>query len=546
MLFHKKTLTAAAAAALVLSLAACGGSGDDDDDAPPPPVAVGDTVLLTASGRLLSFDRATPGTQVGSVAVTGLAAGETLLGIDVRPADGQLYALSSAGRLYTLDPATGAATLKSTLVADAADTSAPFTALAGTRFGVDFNPVADRLRVVGDTGQNLRINVDSGATITDGAIAAPAGTTASVTAAAYTNSFAGTATTLLYDIDAATGRLHVQNPPNDGVLDAGVALGVTGTAVNGFDIDAANNQGYVVLESGGARTLHRIDLAAATPTVTALGAVGGGEAVVGLALRQAARATAWGLTTDNRLVSFDPRAPGTLTGNVAITGLAAGETVAGIDFRPADGRLYALARLGTGGRLYTIDPATGAATAGPALVNSPANAVPFAGLAGTAFSVDFNPAADRLRVIGDGGQSLRINVADGGVLVDGSVNRAGTPTPVAAAAYTNNFAMTVPATTLFDLDAAADVLARQDPPNAGTLVDVGALGLDIGAAAFDIAGGGNAAYAAFGTAGTGPFSLYAVSLATGAATPLPAAGGAASQIGGPTGPALLDIAVRVQ
>ncbi len=100
--------------------------------------------------------------------VTGLQSGETLLGIDIRPGGtttGQIYGLSSMGRLYTIDKFTGAATLKSTLSADPADTSNPFTGLSGTNFGIDFNPVVDRLRVVSDTGQNLRINVDSGAVI---------------------------------------------------------------------------------------------------------------------------------------------------------------------------------------------------------------------------------------------------------------------------------------------------------------------------------------------------------------------------------------------
>ena len=181
-----------------------------------------------------------------------------LLGIDIRPADGQLYALASSGRLYTLNASTGVATLKATLRAAAGDA---FTALAGTSFGLDFNPVADRLRVVSNTGQNLRINVDTGDTLTDGAIK-PATGTASVSAAAYTNSFAGTTSTVLYDLDAGTGLLHLQDPPNAGGLAAGVALGVTPGAVNGFDIDARNNTGYAALTVAGVPALYTINLAA--------------------------------------------------------------------------------------------------------------------------------------------------------------------------------------------------------------------------------------------------------------------------------------------
>ena len=163
------TLISAAVTLMTVGLVACGGS--DDDRSPVVTVPVGDTLALTASGKIVSFNRATPATLVGSVGVRGLGDGESLVGIDVRPADAQVYGVSNTGRVYVIAPSTGAATLKSTLAADATDTTAPFTALTGTSFGVDFNPVADRLRVVSNTGLNLRINVDTGATTTDGTLA---------------------------------------------------------------------------------------------------------------------------------------------------------------------------------------------------------------------------------------------------------------------------------------------------------------------------------------------------------------------------------------
>lgn len=543
-MFRKNRIVSAILAAGALSLAACG--GDNDNDIPGPIMqAVGDTVVLTASGRVVSFNRAAPATQVGAVAVTGLAAGDVLVGIDYRSADGLLYALSNGGRLYTVDPSTGTATLKSTLRAAAGDDS-PFTVLAGTRFGVDFNPVVDRLRVVSDSGQNLRINVDTGDVTTDAGLAAAAGAVA-ISASAYTNAFAGASSTELLGIDAATGLLFDQTPPNAGTLINGVALGVSGAAaVNGFDIDARNNTGYAALSIGTATTLYSINLDATATAATSLGAVAGAEQVVGLALVQPRPASVLGLTADNRLATFDPRTPNTISANVAITGLAAGEMVVGIDFRPSDRLLYAL----TGnGRLYTIDPATGAATSKSTLsADATDTSAPYTALAGTVFSVDFNPAADRLRVVSSTGQSLRINVDTGATTTDGSINRLSGAASVVAAAYSNSFAGTT-TTTLFDLDATSDVLARQTPPNDGTLVDVGALGIDIAAsgAAFDIGGGGNAAYAALRSGATGPFSLYSVSLTTGLAALLGNTGGnaALSQIGGATGPALIDIAVRL-
>ena len=118
---------------------------------------------VTASGELVRFDSATPGTVVSVGAITGLQGGETVVGIDFRPATGQLYALGSTGRLYILNRTNASATLVATLS----------TALNGTAFGVDFNPVVDRLRVVSDAGKNLRINPNDGATIVDGAINGP-------------------------------------------------------------------------------------------------------------------------------------------------------------------------------------------------------------------------------------------------------------------------------------------------------------------------------------------------------------------------------------
>ena len=210
------------------------------------------------------------------VAITGLQGGESLLGIDFRPADALLYGLGSSGRVYSINTATGAATLASQLAADVLDLTAPFTALNGVDFGVDFNPVADRLRVVSDTGQNLRINVASGVTITDGALNMPA---PQIAAAAYTQSFAGTTTTRLFGIDASNLTLQLQNPPNDGTL---VTVGrldpalTAGTAI-GFDI-AGGDDGLALasmVPTGATQsTLYRINLR--TGAATAIGAIGPG------------------------------------------------------------------------------------------------------------------------------------------------------------------------------------------------------------------------------------------------------------------------------
>jgi len=539
--------------AVSLSLAACGGSDDDIGTVTPPtttpPVAAvaGDVFVLTASNKLLSFDRATPGTIRTTATVTGLQAGENLLGIDYRPADGMLYGVGSTGRIYTLNGTTGAATLKSTLAADTTDTTLPFTALAGTEFGVDFNPVADRLRLVSNTGQSLRINVDTGATTTDGAINGGAVNTA-ITAAAYTNSFAGTGSTTLFVIDAANGTLYTQNPPNNGTLALPLPLGLTATAVSGFDIDARTNTGYAVMTVGGVRGFYTLNLAAPVAPATQatlVAAINVTEELRGVALKAPAAPIAYGLTDDARLVTFKTATPNTLDANVAISGLASGERLLGIDIRPKDGLLYGMSSTG---RIVTIDPATGAATVKATLAADPTDTTaPYTAITGTAFAVDFNPVADRLRVIGNTGQSLRINVDTGATTTDGALNRAGLAPVVTAAAYTNSYAGTT-ATQLFDIDTTSASLALQNPPNDGTLVNVGLLNVAVaGDAGFDIAGGANGlALAALRTTAGGPSALYRIDLATGAAVLINGATTPATSAIGAGAVGLTDLAIAIK
>ena len=463
------------------ALAACGGGDDNDNNnggagtAPGGAVVVGDAVAVTAAGRVISFNRATPATLTSSVPLSGLSVGESIVGIDVRPADGLIYAVGSTGRLFTLDATTGVLVPRATIS----------TALSGSQFGVDFNPVADRLRLVSDTGQNLRIDVATGVAVVDGAIN---GVATSITASAYTNSFAGATSTQLYDL-AASGTLYLQDPPNNGTLANPVPLNVTFATNNGFDIDPRTNVGYAALGVGGTTRLYTVPLTG-TAGARLVGPIGNGEALLGMALVPPAAARAYVLDDASRLASFAPATPNTLSTPVAISGLLPNEAVLGVDFRPANGRLYALT---TAARLLTVNPDTGATT------------------------------------------------------TDGAINRASAPASVVAGAYTNSFAGGT-ATDLFDIDGNAGVLARQAPPNDGTLVNVGALGVALGGrAAIDIAGGANGlVLAALRGAATGPFSLYTVSLTTGAATLSGNTSGnaALSQIGGAGGPVVRDIAIR--
>jgi hypothetical protein len=490
--------------------------------ATPQSQAVGSVLAVTESNKLISFNNASPQKLCTSAAITGLQASESVLGIDTRPADGALYALGSTGRVYTLDASTAAATLKSTLAADPMDPTNPFTALDGGDFGVDFNPVPDRLRVVSSTGQNLRINVDSGATTTDTTLN-PGGVSA--TAAAYTNSFAGAGTTTLYVFDVANDRLMIQGQPsgnpNNGDLQAVGPLGIDVQTSTGFDINGVNNMAFAALTPVAATTseLHTINLTSGA--ATRVNAIGGGERVRGLTLNANPRVTLTGLTSDNRLVTFKTATPATLDTNVAITGLQGGETIVGFDVRPANGRLYAVT---DAARLYTLDATTGAATAAGMLTADAADmSNPFAMLSGAAFGVDFNPAADRLRIVSDTEQNLRANADTGATTTDAMLNRG--PFAVTAAAYTNSFSPTPASTTLYVIDTQNDRLLTQNPPNNGQLNDVGPLGIDAAAVnGFEIVGP-DTALAVVSAAGA-PAALYTINLATGAALSV----GAAAQV----------------
>jgi hypothetical protein len=486
-----------------------------------PTQAPGELLALTESNRLITFNNGSPQKSCTTGRVTGLQANEGVIGMDLRPGGSpaaQIYAVGSAGRLYTLDPATGAATFRFALAADPADTTQPFTALSGASFGVDVNPVADRLRVVSDNGQNLRINMDTGATTTDTPLN-PAGSVA--TAAAYTNSFAGAASTTLFVLDTSSDSLAIQGQPsgmpNLGDLQAVGPLTVDAGLVTAFEINGRTSAAFAALNVGSATTSDLYSINLTSGAATRVNTISGGERVRGLTYVAAPVAAVIGVTSDNRLISFNAATPGTLDLNVAITGLQGGEKIFGFDRRPADGKFYAVTDMGC---LYTINIVTGVATPGPTLTMDSTDPTPtFSMLAGGNYGVDFNPAADRLRLVSDTQENLRINVDTGATTTDTALNRA--KFSVTAAAYTNSFVppagSPAPSTALFVIDTVNDELLTLDPPNDGVLKVLGPLGVDVTAAqGFEIVGP-DTAFAAF-VVGTAAPAFYKINLATGAAT----------------------------
>lgn len=448
--------------------------------------------VLKDNNQLVLLSTQNPSASLATITVTGVLNNERLIGIDFRPATGQLYAVSNGSRLYTINLMNGVATPLG---------AGPFTpAIVGDAVGFDFNPTVDRIRLVTQRGQNLRLNPETGAVmITDGSINGAAG--AAISGVAYTNNRAGATTTTLYDIDPVSDKLYRQNPPNDGTLAEVGALGVDVAGLGNFDI-APNGVAIATLISGVTQGLYEINLT--TGRADWLGNLPSEMSIVGLAIPT--EPIVYAVDGANTLHFINP-ATGATTTTKAITGLQSGETLYGIDIRPLNGQLYAL---GSTSRVYTINTASGAATAVGAPI-SPA-------LTGGDFGFDFNPTVDRIRIISNSGQNLRYNPNDNAVIVDGNLNP-NSPN-VTAAAYTNNFAGAT-STILYDIDTrtANAMLVRQNPPNNGTLVPIGALGLQIeGANGFDIGGTSGIGYAMLRSGGA--TRLYTINLMTGAATPI--------------------------
>jgi hypothetical protein len=210
-----------------------------------------------------------------------------------------------------------------------------------------------------------------------------------------------------------------------------------------------------------------------------------------------------------KLLRFEEKAAATVTAK-AITGLSsANEKILAIDFRPKDKKLFAL---GSTSRLYTLDGATGQATAvGPELI------VP---LSGSAFGFDFDPEADVVRVASDKDQNIAIDPTTGFVANDdvpfsfaeGDVNAAKSPTLVASAfAKTGKY---------FAIDGALRILTVTSDPYSGVVETVGSLGTGFSATAkvggLNVATNGTA-YAAIAEQADGT-ALYTIDLATGKAS----------------------------
>ena len=256
-------------------------------------------VGLVGLTNLVTFDSATPATVSVPVAITGLVggSGENVIGIDFRPVDGVLVAVTrqdtganvGRGRVYTVDPSTGAATLinGSNGLRDASNLEVLLSEPNSFSYGIDFNPVPNALRIVATNELNLRITLGgTGVTNVDTALNGP-GTTDDpfINAVAYSNNVAGASVTTLYALDPVVDRLRtvgglngIPSPNLGQVFDVGALAPFApfiGNAM-GFDISGATGVAYAsfLLDLSSIASVFTVDLA--TGGTTLLGASGAG------------------------------------------------------------------------------------------------------------------------------------------------------------------------------------------------------------------------------------------------------------------------------
>jgi Domain of unknown function (DUF4394) len=288
-MFHSRSLRRGLAVAAAIALSAVAASeasaqsrGDRDRDRSDARMFY----ATTNQNLLLQFDERRPDRLIDAQSILGLGSGETLVGIDFRPKTGDLYGVSSNSVVYRINPSTGIAIAENR---DAMGNPVPFSPLlSGNKFGVDFNPVPDAIRVVSDQQQNLRLSPDAGTVLgVDGNLnpGMP-----QVVGAAYANSsfsVAQPAATTLFVVDAASDQVFVQNPPNNGTLTNGQPLGVNVGLDTGWDIAGADNTGYLATRRPRASgsSLYRVN--PMTGRTKSLGKIGSGRRVVtGLAAWQ--------------------------------------------------------------------------------------------------------------------------------------------------------------------------------------------------------------------------------------------------------------------
>ncbi|MDX5328072.1 MAG: DUF4394 domain-containing protein [Marinobacter sp.] len=569
---NNKLMTVSVLSAAV-ALAGCNSSSGGGADITPfqcnaegdlAALTTNDVLAVTADNAcLVRFSLSDPSTvvAVGSLDVAG-----SVVGLDFRPASGELYALTDMGQLVLVDPMTAETTLVTASIGE----------LAGARYDIDFNPAANALRLISDARQNFRMgspalveNAQQQALV-DGTF----GYLQGVVATAYTNVNPGQEGTQMFVI-SADSRTFFQQNPNVGLLTRIGALFPNAESVdvkgyNVFTTEGGMNEHYAVFEVDGNVGLYGINPeTAATTLIKPLPAPEAGGNYMDLVVNDVTDEPAlrefivFEQSADDefvlRIVELNPAEsmPGMALAEydetLPVTGLVEGDVIVGFDLRTtspegAEDGLYAVAQ---SGRIYLLEESD------PLIVPPEAQATEITTLAtslsGTRFDIDFNPRADLLRIIGDAGQNLRVNLDEGRVLADearaagfafadGTVRLGDTMVPVPVAVAYRAAPLQLEGVTpsldfQYVIDARNSGLARVAVPNDGALVAVGdglleGLALPMDGAiqqTMDIAQSGTA-YAALRTETGAGSTLYTLNLLAGTAEQVGPIGGTANPV----------------
>jgi hypothetical protein len=419
------------------------------------------TDIIATLGSVGGSPESASGGVLHTIGPPGVVAQAPSVGLDAGP-DGTMFALLRtdppgadplATRLYTIDTATGTASLVS------GDNA---TSLVGT--GTD--------------------------------------TTADIATDTVTNNFQLSASTYPVSESAGTVTVTVNRSQSRGTASVQIASS-NGSAESGRDYSAIGGTLFFA-DGQTSKTIDipirsdAVDESAETINVALSSPIGGHAATLapssGVVVIEdddtgpppSEKITA--LTTTNELVTFDSSTPGTVSAPLTVTGLVAGEELVAIDRRPATGQLYGMTKQS---RLYTIDEVSGAATQVGTGQFSPS-------LAGSAWGFDFDPVAAAIRVSSNqNAQNLRLNPTTGVSTADspfvfdaGDPNALSAPS-LAAAAYTDNVPGAT-STTLFAYDHQKDSLVRVGSPggapvqaSSGAVVTIGKSGIIASSAAND-------------------------------------------------------------
>jgi hypothetical protein len=195
---------------------------------------------VSMDNQLITYTVGPPAQEKTATPITGLKEpDERIVTIDMNPKNGLLYGVSNKGRLYTIDPATAAATPVSTSAFNPMPT--------GNIYGMDFNSKTGLFRLVTNTGDNMTVSPTTGTITSVDQKLTPSSTV--INSVAYLNGTSSSPTASMFDISITDGKVYVQDE-SKGTLRAVGSTTLMIQDEGGFDISKDNRYGLAVLNAG--------------------------------------------------------------------------------------------------------------------------------------------------------------------------------------------------------------------------------------------------------------------------------------------------------